>query len=295
MSIRLGSAPDSWGVWFANDAKQTPWKRFLDEIAEVGYEWTELGPYGYLPTELSTLRAELGRRRLRITGCAVIGRLEDPAAWGDLEREVLGAGELLAKLEARFLVLIDDFYTDVRTGTLLDTPSLGPDAWKRLVETTHRVADLAKENFGLRLTFHPHAQTHVETEAQIEKLLLDTDPERVSLCLDTGHHAYTGGDPVRFFKRHHARIPYLHLKSVDREIQKKVQTEGIPFSKAVELGVFCEPSLGAVNCEALRDALREVSYDGWLTVEQDMYPCAFEKPLPIARRTREYLRRIGIG
>src|ERR1043165_7190801 len=208
MTIRLGSAPDSWGVWFAKDARQMPWTRFLDEIAEVGYEWTELGPYGYLPTELTTLRAELGRRRLRISGCAVIGRLEEPGAWRDLEREVLGAGELLAKLEARFLVLIDDFYTDVRSGKLLDVPSLWPDAWKRLIETTHRVADLAKENFGLQLTFHPHAQTHIETEAQIEKLLEDTDPARVSLCLDTGHHAYTGGDPVRFFRRHHARIPY---------------------------------------------------------------------------------------
>jgi inosose dehydratase len=295
MSIRLGSSPDSWGVWFADDSKQTPWTRFLDEIAEVGYEWTELGPYGYLPTELPRLRAELRRRGLRISGCAVIGRLEDPGAWRDLEREVLGAGELLAKLEASFLVLIDDFYTDIRSGKLVDVRSLGPDAWKRLIETTHRVADLAKEKFGLRLTFHPHAQTHVETEAQIEKLLVDTDPARVNLCLDTGHHAYAGGDPVRFFKRHHARIPYLHLKSVDRDLQKKVQSEGMPFSKAVEIGVFCEPSRGAVDCEALRDALREVRYDGWLTVEQDMYPCSFDKPLPIAKRTREYLLRLGIG
>jgi inosose dehydratase len=295
MSIRLGSAPDSWGVWFADDPRQTPWKRFLDEIAEVGYEWTELGPYGYLPTRLDTLRSELGRRGLKITGSAIIGRLEDPEAWNDLEREVLGAGELLGSLGARFLVLIDDFYTDIRSGKLIDAPALAPDPWKRLIETTHRVADLARKKFSLQLTFHPHAQTHVETEAQIEKLLEDTDPGRVSLCLDTGHHAYAGGDPVRFFKRHHERIPYLHLKSVDPALQKKVQSEGIPFSKAVEMGVFCDPSEGAVNCEALHDALRAVRYDGWLTVEQDMYPCPAEKPLPIARRTREYLRKIGMG
>ena len=78
MNIRIGSAPDSWGVWFPSDPKQTPWERFLDEIAEAGYEWTELGPYGYLPTDLPTLRAELDRRGLKVTAAFAMGHLEDP-------------------------------------------------------------------------------------------------------------------------------------------------------------------------------------------------------------------------
>ena len=77
MNIRLGSAPDSWGVWFPSDPKQIPWQRFLDEIAEAGYEWTELGPYGYLPTDLPTLRAELARRGLKVTAAFAMGHLEE--------------------------------------------------------------------------------------------------------------------------------------------------------------------------------------------------------------------------
>jgi inosose dehydratase len=96
-------------------------------------------------------------------------------------------------------------------------------------------------------------------------------------------------------RRHHARIPYLHLKSVDRDIMKRVWTERLPTVTAVGLGVFCEPSQGMVDFLALRDVLREINFDGWAIVEQDMYPAPFDKPLPIAKRTHTYLHEIGLG
>ncbi len=130
---------------------------------------------------------------------------------------------------------------------------------------------------------------------QIEALLEATEPELVSLLLDTGHHAYCGGDPVAFMKQHHARIPYLHLKSVDGEISARVATENIPFAKAVAMDMFVEPSRGKVDFAAFRDVLREIDYVGYGIVEQDMFPAPFDKPLPIARRTRAYLREIGLG
>jgi inosose dehydratase len=295
MSITIGSAPDSWGVWFPSDPKQTPWNRCLDEIAEAGYEWTELGPYGYLPSDLPTLRTELGKRGLKASATFAMAHLEDPEAWPGLERQVVGGCELLAGLGARFLVLIDDTYSDPFTGKPTRPARLDPDGWRRLIDTTHRVADLVKTRFGLQVVYHPHAETHVEYEGQIEAFLAQTDPARVALCLDTGHHAYRGGDPVAFYRRHHARIPYLHLKSVDREKQQWVERERIPFALAVANDMFCEPSQGAVDFLAFRDALREIGYDGLVTVEQDMYPAPFDKPLPIAKRTRTYLRSIGIG
>jgi len=295
MNITIGSAPDSWGVWFPSDPKQIPWQRFLDEIVQAGYEWTELGPYGYLPADLPTLRAELDRRGLKVSATFAMAHLEDTSAWPDLERQVKGGGELLAALGGRFLVLIDDTYSDLFTGKSTRPTRLDESDWKRLIETTHRVADLVRERFGLQLVYHPHAETHVEYEDQIEALLEQTDPARVSLCLDTGHHAYRGGDPVAFFSRHHDRIPYLHLKSVDRQKQAWVEREHIPFAIAVANDMFCEPSQGAVDFLAFRDALRAVDYDGLATVEQDMYPAPFDKPLPIAQRTRAYLRSIGMG
>jgi inosose dehydratase len=295
MKITIGSAPDSWGVWFPSDPKQIPWPRFLDEVAAAGYEWIELGPYGYLPTDLRTLRAELTRRRLKVCGTFAMGALEDPSARPSLEKQVLGAGELLAGLGAKFLVLIDGLYSDPFTGASIAPKRLDKDAWRRLLDTTHHVARLAFEQFGLTLVFHPHAETHVEYEEQIEQLIADTEPQLVSLCLDTGHHAYRGGDPVRFMRKHHRRIPYLHLKSVDRSLQEKVEAAGIPFAKAVAMGMFCEPSQGAVDFPSFRDLLRDLNYSGFAVVEQDMYPAPFDKPFPIARRTRDYLREIEFG
>lgn len=293
--MKIGSAPDSWGVWFPSDPKQIPWQRYLDEVAEAGYEWTELGPYGYLPTDIPTLRRELAKRGLKVAATAVMGHLEDPEAWPEFEKQILGAAEALAAVDGEFLVLIDDVYSDLWTGKLLRPRRLGAEEWQRLIDRTHQVADIARDRFGLALTFHPHAETHVEYEEQIERFLAETDPARVFLCFDTGHHAYRGGDPIAFMRRHHRRIPYLHLKSVDPAVQARVQGEDLPFATAVAEGVFCEPSHGAVDFLAFRDLLREIGYDGFATVEQDMYPAPFDKPLPIARRTREYLREIGIG
>jgi len=295
MNIKIGSAPDSWGVWFFSDSKQTPWNRFLDEIVEAGYEWTELGPYGYLPTNLNLLRSELDKRGLKVSATFVMRALEDNALWPEIEQEVVGAGQLLAALGAKYLVLIDDTHTNLFTGETIAPARLDQDGWKRLIETTHKVADLARDRFGLTVVFHPHADTHVEYEDQIEAFLADTDPKKVFLCLDTGHHAYRNGDPVSFMRRHSQRIAYLHLKSVDKRMQQRVEAEKIPFALAVSMDMFCEPSQGAVDFAAFRDVLHEVNYAGFAIVEQDMYPAPFEKPLPIAKRTRAYLREIGLG
>ena len=295
MDVKIGSAPDSWGVWFPSDDKQIPWQRCLDEIAEAGYQWTELGPYGYLPTDRATLQNELSKRGLRASGTFAMGHLEDDAAWPGLEKQVLGAGESLAYLGAEYLILIDDTYTNLWTGEAIAPGRLDDEAWKRLVDRIHYVVDLVRDRFGLQVVFHPHAETHVEYEDQIERLLSQTDPERVVLCLDTGHHAYRGGDPIAFLRRHHPRIPYLHLKSVRPDLQKKVAEENIPFAHAVGMDLFCEPSQGVVDFPALCRVLQEIDYNGYAIVEQDMYPAPFDKPLPIARRTRKYLRGIGIG
>lgn len=295
MNVRIGSAPDSWGVWFPSDPRQIPWDRYLDEVAEAGYEWTELGPYGYLPMDPAALRSELDRRGLKLTAAFTMVHLEDPDAWPELERQMLGGGELAAALGARFMVLIDDTYSNLFTGEPTRPSRLDDGGWKRLIDATHRAADLAATRLGLRLVYHPHAETHVEYEDQIEAFLDQTDPSRVSLCLDTGHHAYRGGDPVAFFRRHAARIPYLHLKSVDPAKQERVERERIPFALAVADDMFCEPDRGAVDFLAFRDALQEAGYDGLATVEQDMYPAPFDKPLPIAHRTRAYLRSIALG
>lgn len=302
MAIRVGSCPDSWGVWFADDPKQPPWQRFLDEVAEAGYEGTELGPYEYLPTDLATLQRALEARGLKVTAGMIEGILYDPDGWPvrslsprTVEEQMHGVGPLLAGLGGQYLLLMDNTYTDMLTGDQIAPAELGSDDWKRLVDTTHKVAQIARDEYNLTLVFHPETESHVQFEHQIEALLDQTDPDLVSLCLDIGHHANCGGDPVAFMRRHHARIPYVHLKSIDAAVRDEVREKSLPFTPAVGMGLFCEPEQGAVDFLGFRDVLDEVGYDGWVTVEQDMYPAPFDKPLPIAKRTRAYLREIGIG
>lgn len=295
MNIKVGSAPAAWGVEAAADPLQTPWQRFLDEVAEAGYEWIELGPPGYLPAQPAHLRRELEARGLKAAGGFAMPHLEDGAAWAALEQTVLTVGAQLAELGAGHLVLIDDKYTLLPATSPYSTPALAEDAWQNLIEVTHRTARLAREKFGLRLVFHPHTETHVEYEPQIERLLADTDPAWVGLCLDTGHHAYRGGDPVAFIQKHAQRLEYLHLKNVDRQKLAEINARGVPMAVATAEGVFCEPAFGIVDFQLLRQALERINFLGFAIVEQDMYPAPFDKPLPISRRTRAYLREIGFG
>ena len=295
IDIKVGTAPDNWGIWFPSDPQQTPWNRFLDEVTEAGYKWIELGPPGYLPSDPAILTANLQKRGLEVTTGFVMQHFDDPSLWPTIEAEVNSVGTVLKALGARFLLVIDDTYTNLFTGKRTRPTKLDAASWKRLIDTVHKVARIARDRYSLEVVFHPHAETHVEYEDQIEMFLEQTDPALISLCLDTGHHAYRGGDPVVFMRRHHSRIPYLHLKSLDAQVLKRVQAENIPFAKAVAMGIFCEPSEGVVDFKAFRSVLNDANYQGWAMVEQDMYPVPLEKPLPIAKRTREYLKAIGIG
>jgi inosose dehydratase len=293
VGVKVGSAPDSWGVWFASDARQTPWERFLDEAAEVGYAWIELGPYGYLPTDPTRLARELEGRGLTPAGTFVSFDFEDRGGWSENESEIELTCRLLQDLGAPNLILIDGIYTDLYTGEQRRPRTLEDARWAQLVENTRRLQDVAAR-YGLNAVFHPHADTHVEREAQIERLIEEV-PD-LKLCLDVGHFAYSdGGDPVAFFRRHHERITHLHLKSVDPELAERVRREQIPFAHAVALGMFVEPSQGVVDFVALRDALKETGYDGFAIAEQDMYPAEFDRPLPIARRTFAYFQELGLG
>jgi inosose dehydratase len=295
MKINIASAPDSWGVWFPDDPKQIPWDRCLDEIAKAGYEWTELGPMGYLPGDHGTLKAELDKRNLKVAGTFMMPHLEDADAWPQTESMLRQIGELLGKLQARYVVIIDDTYSNLWTGELYREKTLDAEGWDRLIATTEKLCRIARDDYGLTGVFHPHAETHVEHPEQVEKFLSETDPGLVSLCLDTGHHAYRFGDPVELMRKHHERIAYLHLKSVDARKRDEVSRGGISFAEAVAQDMFVEPQKGVVDFDAFRDVLEEIDFEGFAIVEQDLYPAPFDKPLPIARRTRNYLREIGMG
>ncbi|WP_432249431.1 sugar phosphate isomerase/epimerase family protein [Streptomyces sanyensis] len=293
--IRVGSAPDSWGVWFPDDPRQVPWRRFLDEVARAGYEWIELGPYGYLPSDPERLAAETSRRGLRVSAGTVFTALHrGPEVWEETWEHVARVASLARAVDARHLVVIPSFWRDDRTGRVLEERTLDAAQWRDLARQTERLGREVRERFGLRIVVHPHADTHIDTEENVARFLDATDPELVSLCLDTGHYAYCGGDSVELIRTYGERIGYLHLKQVDPDVLAGVRAEGTPFGPAVARGVMCEPPAGVPALEPVLTAAGDLGVDLFAIVEQDMYPCPPDRPLPIAERTRAFLRSCGV-
>lgn len=296
--LRLGTCPDSWGVWFADDPLQTPWQRFLDEVADVGYEWLELGPYGYLPTDPARLADELGRRGLKAAGGTMHGHsgLHRAGDLADILRATRKVAELTAAMGATDLVFVPvPGYRDDKTGGWLEPAELDAGQWRTLIGASDDLGKMLAEEYGLRLQFHPHADSHVETQAQTERFLDETDPRFVSLCLDTGHLAYRHADSVAIIRRYADRIGYVHVKQMDPAVVATADREGLAFGQAVAMGASCEPPAGEPAVEEVAKALEELDRDMFVVVEQDMYPVQFDVPKPIAQRTRDYLRGVGIG
>ncbi|SCG75098.1 TIM barrel protein [Micromonospora inositola] len=289
----IGSAPDSWGVWFPDDPRQTPWERFLDEVAAAGYSRIELGPYGYLPTDPSRLRDELDKRGLTVTAGTIFEHLHRADSWDTTWKDVSAAAALTAAMGARHLVVIPEFWRDPQTGKVLEDALLTDEQWVAYAAQMNRLARRIREEFGLQIQFHPHADTHVDTHENVERFLHETDPDLVSLCLDTGHISFCGGDNLKLIGDHPERIGYVHLKQVDPAVIAAVHEQGIGFGEAVRMGAMCEPPTGIPDMPPILDALANLDADIFAIVEQDMYPCPADRPLPIARRTLTYLQSCG--
>lgn len=292
--IRLGTAPDSWGVWFPDDPKQVPWQTFLDEVAAAGYEWVELGPYGYLPTDPEQLADELGKRGLRLSGGAVFAGLQrGQGALGDAMTECRNEARLLTALGASHLVLLPEMYSDL-DGNITGPTTLTDEEWASLNSGSSQLGKMLAEEFDVSLVFHPHADSHVETQDQVFRYLEGTDPQFVDLCLDTGHISYRGGDNIAIIRAFPERIGYVHLKQVDTAVKQKVDEAGLTFAPACIEGVMTEPPLGVPAMEPLLAELGNLEVPLFAIVEQDMYPCPPDKPGPIATRTRQHLTACGL-
>ncbi|MGZ4613331.1 MAG: sugar phosphate isomerase/epimerase family protein, partial [Kineosporiaceae bacterium] len=176
--LTLGTAPDSWGVWFAEDPQQVGWTQYLDEVAAAGYLYTELGPQGFLPQDPGQLREELAARHLTVCGGTVFAGLHKGKEALDVAKEDFGReARLLQAVEAEYLVHLPEQYTDQRGGALTQSAEIDPEQWRALVSGTNELARYLLEEYGVKLVFHPHADTHVDTQERIERFLSDTDPE----------------------------------------------------------------------------------------------------------------------
>ncbi|MBE0690836.1 MAG: TIM barrel protein [Anaerolineae bacterium] len=298
MTIRVASAPVSWGIYeFEGIGAKYPYSRVLDEIADTGYTGIELGPYGYLPTDPALLRAELDKRKLQLLSAFVPVKLVDEAAHADGAEAALKVGRLLAALDANYIVLADDNgkidklvnEAGRRSGSVLSG-----DEWDVVARGVNMIARRVYDEVGLKLVFHHHCAGYVETPDETRALLARTDADLVGLCLDTGHWHYAGGDAVAAIQEYGERVRYLHLKDCSARIAQECRAQGKDYMQAVASGVFCPLGEGEVDFPGVIREMEALGYDGWAIVEQDVLVDDLDAPKRYSQANRDYLRGIGL-
>jgi inosose dehydratase len=298
--IRVGNAPVSFGVFEPEfgETKQLPWPRVLDMIVEAGYAGTELGPYGYLPTEPQRLSEELRQRDLVLGSSFVPVDLASAAALDAAEQTVLKVGRLLHTQGVEEVIVADLGDEARRAAAGCVTSGWSEAQWGQVARSLLRLAAALERELRMRIVIHHHAGTYLETPQEIERLLLITEPGRVDLLLDTGHYVYGGGDPIALVREHGARVRYLHYKDIDDAKLATIRREHTHMQAAWRQGVFVPLGEGCVDFTTLTDLLRQQGYAGWIIVEQDTIADdqgnLSPDPLQCARRSREYLRKLGL-
>ncbi|HXW08741.1 MAG TPA: TIM barrel protein [Vicinamibacterales bacterium] len=298
--IRIANAPCSWGVLEFESKADTPtYARVLDEIGDSGYAGTELGDWGFMPTDPIRLRDEVDRRGLALLGAFVTIRLADPGTYDVSASRAVATARLLAAVSGTspLIVSSDEPAADVvrarHAGRIQPSEALSDAQWTVAASGVERLARAVRDETGLRTVFHHHCGAFVETAPEIDALMRRTDESLVGLCLDTGHITYAGGSPLELLRRYAARIWHVHFKDCEPAVAARARLEGWDYQAAVRHGVFCELGRGDVDFPGLLEGLRDRGYAGWIVVEQDVLP-SMGSPFESARRNRQYLRSLGV-
>jgi inosose dehydratase len=265
----------------------------------TGYHGTELGDWGFMPTDPCELRAALDQRELSLIAAWVTTDLITPARRADNVERALRTARLLAEVGGeRALIVVGGnlFAYEERNrvvGNVGPGDAMADNQWPVYVDGVHHIARRVREEAGLRTVFHPHSATWIESPGEIARFLDLTDPDLVGLCLDTGHYAFGGGDPVAGLQRHANRVWHVHFKDCQPQVAAQARRNRWDYNFAVGEGLFCELGRGEVDFRAIVGLLNRIDYRGWVIVEQDVLP-GMGTPREAARRNRAYLRAIGL-
>ena len=295
--FHFASAPDSWGVLdYPGPSWNQSYEKMLDEMVQAGYTGTELGPYGFFPTDPAVLKPKLETRKLKLLGSFVPVMLSDPASAGVAVEHIRKVGNLLSTLKAPFLVLADA-QSDVRDHISGRVPSDGSAGlsvaqWKNVAKVVEEAARVANE-FGLDLVFHPHVATYVETPEECERFFDVTSHTGVGLCLDTGHCVYGGGDTVFEADKFRSVLRFIHIKDVDAKVLDVACRRELTFEQAIEEKAFTIIGQGSIDFPAFFRVLAKNNYSGWMVVEQDVkFGATVIPPAESIAASLKYLRGV---
>jgi inosose dehydratase len=299
-TIKIANAPCSWGALeFELEGRAAGFQQVLDEMQDTGYAGTELGDWGFMPTEPGALKTVLVDHKLKLLGAFVPVALADQGAHSEGEKKALNVARLMyeAGYKNAFIVLADENGSvperTKNAGRITKNLSLTPEQWKVFGDGANKIAKAVKDEFGLRTVFHHHCAGYVETPEELDRLMENTDQSLVGLCLDTGHYAFGGGDPLMALKKFYSRIWHVHFKDFDKQIGEASRKNYYDYFESVKQGVFCELGKGSVDFKSIVNELVARKYDGWIVVEQDVLP-GMGNPKQCAKNNREYIQSLGL-
>jgi len=287
--VFLGIAPIGW----TNDdmpdlGGEITFEQCVSEMALAKYRGCEIG--NKYPGKINALKKALRLRKLRIANCWFSSFLLTKP-YEEVEKEFRKKCAFLKSMGAKVIGASEQGHSIQGTSlSVFDEKYVMNDAeWDTLTKGLNRLGEVALE-YGISLTYHHHMGTVVQTAKEIDRLMENTDPGKMSLLFDSGHLAYCGEDYIAVLKKHVKRVKHVHLKDIRPDVVAKVKKEKLSFLEGVRLGTFTVPGDGVVDFPAIFKILDEAGYQGWLLVEAEQNP-AKANPLEYAIKARKYIKK----
>ena len=285
--VKLGIAPIGW----TNDdmpdlGAENSFQQCVSEMALAGFTGCEVG--NKYPKDTAVLKKALDLRGLQICN-AWFSTFLTTKPYEETEKEFIKHITFLKEMGAKVVGVSEQGHSIQGTDkSIFEEKYVMNDAeWDMLCGGLNRLGRIAKD-MGIALTFHHHMGTVVQTAAEIDRLMENTDPELFSLLFDTGHLAYCSEDYMAVLKKYAKRIKHVHLKDIRPEVIAKVKAEHLSFLEGVRLGTFTVPGDGAIDFAPVFDVLAESGYEGYVLVEAEQDP-AKANPFEYALKARKYI------
>jgi inosose dehydratase len=289
--VHLGVTPTLW--WnddFPSIDIGVPFEQCVSEMALAGFEGCSIG-HKY-PTDVSVLRKALKLRGLRVSEPWTSTYFTSKDMYETTLRTFRASLDFIKSMGGTDLVVAEfgGAVNPLPVALFANRPLFDDRQWNALCEGMNGLGKIAAEE-GMRLCYHHHMGTGVMTRVDTDRLMTGTDPDLVHLCLDTGHAAFAGDDPLALAQTYAPRIKHVHLKDVRPDVVRTVREQYLTFQEAIEAGVFTVPGDGSIDFVPILQTLADSGYEGWLVVEAEQDP-AKAPPLEYALKARAYLREI---
>jgi len=305
MGMNICGAPCCWGVDNVENPYLPPWQRVLKEAGLAGYRAIELGPYRYLPIDVELVSAELAKNNLAIVAGTIFEDLVSEDNYENVLRPTEEICSLITKLpplprengqryQTPYLTVMDWGHDerDYAAGHSDRAPRLNDEGWNRLIRHFKGLCEKAN-SFGIRPVLHPHCGGYIEFADEIDRLADEIPNDLAGFVLDTGHLQYAGMSPVEWLKKYKDRLDYIHFKDIDPMVYDEVMNERIRFFEGCAKGSMCPIGQGMIDYKAVADTLREIGYNGYITIEQECDPRNVENSLKNVKASVDFLKGIG--